>query len=190
MIFCCSKRVQDRRQFSRFLTSRGLKNSAVEIGVNRGCFAKDFVRTWPGMYYMVDPWRPMEDYNQMRDRDRDADYLEVKRWSEKRANVRVLRMRSDQAATELPNDLDFVYIDANHTYEHVVQDINLWWPKLHSRGILAGHDIFFYHKEYIGVTNAVIDFCSRNNLTADLVPPSKSKAGKRIYDGSWFIEKV
>jgi hypothetical protein len=40
------------------------------------------------------------------------------------------------------NSLDFVFIDAQHTYEAVLEDILAWLPKVKSGGILAGHDIF------------------------------------------------
>lgn len=45
-------------------------------------------------------------------------------------------------ASELYEDesLDFVFIDANHTYDAVKADINCWLPKVRSGGILAGHD--------------------------------------------------
>lgn len=42
------------------------------------------------------------------------------------------------------NTLDFVYIDANHTYEHVKNDILTWKEKLKSNGIMAGHDYANY----------------------------------------------
>lgn len=38
------------------------------------------------------------------------------------------------------NSLDFVYIDGNHAYDWVKQDIQLWWPKLKKNGLLMGHD--------------------------------------------------
>lgn len=40
------------------------------------------------------------------------------------------------------HSLDFVFIDAQHTYEAVTEDIKAWLPKVKSGGILAGHDIF------------------------------------------------
>ena len=38
------------------------------------------------------------------------------------------------------NSLDFVYIDANHAYEFVKEDIELWYPKVKSGGYVMGHD--------------------------------------------------
>ena len=48
---------------------------------------------------------------------------------------------SVQAATEYDDaSLDFVYIDADHSYESVTADINAWLPKIKSGGYLGGHD--------------------------------------------------
>jgi hypothetical protein len=40
------------------------------------------------------------------------------------------------------NSLDFVFIDAGHTYEDAHADITAWLPKVKSGAILAGHDYF------------------------------------------------
>lgn len=34
-----------------------------------------------------------------------------------------------------------VFIDANHEFDNVVQDINAWKPKIKHEGIISGHDI-------------------------------------------------
>jgi hypothetical protein len=38
------------------------------------------------------------------------------------------------------NSLDFVFIDANHSYEPLKQDIQVWLPKIKKGGIISGHD--------------------------------------------------
>lgn len=50
------------------------------------------------------------------------------------------------------NSLDFVFIDACHTYECVKEDIEHWLPKIKVGGVLAGHD--FHYKT---VSQAVIE---------------------------------
>jgi hypothetical protein len=46
----------------------------------------------------------------------------------------------DMAANFDDNSLDFVYIDADHSYIAVKKDIAAWAPKMKKGGILAGHD--------------------------------------------------
>lgn len=50
--------------------------------------------------------------------------------------------------------LDFVFIDANHTFEAVRDDLQAWFPKVKYGGILAGHD--YYNDP--GVKQAVDNF--------------------------------
>ena len=37
--------------------------------------------------------------------------------------------------------LDFVFIDGDHSYEATLKDCQLYWPKVKSGGLFAGHDI-------------------------------------------------
>jgi hypothetical protein len=51
------------------------------------------------------------------------------------------RQTSRQAAAEFRDrSLDFVYLDARHYREALLEDLELWAPKLRHGGILAGHD--------------------------------------------------
>ncbi len=50
---------------------------------------------------------------------------------------------TDEAAGQLPNDYEFVFIDADHTYDAVKNDIKNWLPKVRKGGILAGDDYTF-----------------------------------------------
>ena len=54
-----------------------------------------------------------------------------------------LHMASHAAAKKFEDEsLDFVFIDADHHYDSVKQDIEVWWPKVKQGGILAGHDYY------------------------------------------------
>lgn len=74
-----------------------------------------------------------------------------------------MRMTSMQAV-ELYEDesLDFVFIDANHEYEYIYEDIEKWLPKVKYGGVLAGHDI-----AYPPVFQAVKDHGFEHNIKID-----------------------
>jgi cephalosporin hydroxylase len=66
------------------------------------------------------------------------------------------------------NSFDLVYLDDDHTYKHVKEELRAWWPKIKVGGILAGHDFIEYdHKELgpYGIVQAVREFCVEYNLT-------------------------
>jgi len=55
--------------------------------------------------------------------------------------VHVLEMTSLEASKRFANgSLDFVFIDGDHSYPAVCNDIKTWLPKLKYAGVLAGHD--------------------------------------------------
>jgi len=50
--------------------------------------------------------------------------------------------RTDEACEIIPDGhLDFVFIDADHTYEGVMKDIEMWEPKVQDNGLIMGHDL-------------------------------------------------
>ena len=63
--------------------------------------------------------------------------------------------------------VDFVYIDAEHSYEAMTNDLALWFPKVRAGGVIAGHD---YSPEFDGVRRAVNEFASANQLKINLEP--------------------
>jgi predicted O-methyltransferase YrrM len=53
----------------------------------------------------------------------------------------MIRMDSVISADLFPDEFfDFIFIDADHSYEAVVKDIQSWWPKIKKGGIFAGDD--------------------------------------------------
>jgi predicted O-methyltransferase YrrM len=58
-------------------------------------------------------------------------------------NIKKIKMTSAEGS-KLYKDhsIDFVYIDADHTYRAVVDDINNWISKVKKGGYLGGHDIY------------------------------------------------
>lgn len=67
-------------------------------------------------------------------------------------HVTPCKMTSIQAAAEIPyGSLDFVFLDADHTYESVREDIKAWLPRIKPGGWIGGHD----YKLEPGVTKAI-----------------------------------
>lgn len=123
-----------------------------EIGVERGHFTEQLLAAFPALHMLaVDPWQPEGDF---------ADWpmlkiaAEFKRRIEPYENrVTVMHMTSVAAAKQVADaSLDFVFIDADHNYESVKQDIEAWQPKVKPGGLLMGHD---FSPKYPGVGDAV-----------------------------------
>lgn len=73
----------------------------------------------------------------------------------------IIRGRSVEAAKTIEDgSLDFVFIDADHSYEGCKADIVAWWPKIKAGGLLSGHDYENEAFPKFGVTRAVHEFVS------------------------------
>ena len=67
---------------------------------------------------------------------------------------------------------DFIYIDADHSFEAVKRDLELAWPLIRPGGALAGHDYTICEERVIdrghyagfGVKQAVDEFCAANSV--------------------------
>lgn len=135
----------NRIELIRLFQNNYKTGKGAEIGTFKGEYAKELLNIWQGKLYLVDVWRELnrQDYN---DTSNQTQYLSI--INECCENIkdrehRCFMVRSDsENASELFDDqsLDFVYIDANHKYEYVKQDISLWYPKVRKGGIVAGHD--------------------------------------------------
>ena len=137
-----------REDLALMCNRMGLTGYAVEIGVHRGEFTAGFLELWKGdKYFCVDPWQTglpgYSDQDITPERNRQLDYGTYHAvTAEHRERICELRMCSEPASKLLMDGLfDFVYIDANHTYQHIIADIEYWLPKCKSGGIFAGHDI-------------------------------------------------
>lgn len=76
-------------------------------------------------------------------------------------NTKFIYKKSVDAVDDIPNNLDFVYIDTNHTYENTRDEIMLYYEKMKQGGILGGHD---YNFGGGGVKKAVDEFVEKEEL--------------------------
>lgn len=144
----------------------GEGSTGVEIGVADGgnaMYALPYLK--PTKYYLVDPWKLYTGYNSGKFTQEDFDemYALAVRRMEAYPAAQFFRTTSEEAAKVIPDELDFVYIDGNHAYDFKMLDMECWYPKVRSGGVLCGDD---YNIE--DTQRVVRDFCDKYNLTFEV----------------------
>jgi hypothetical protein len=165
-----------RRQLMSRLPKRGI---GAEIGTWKGDFsAQALRRAAPTRLYLIDPWEYRDEarYQNAFFGDRtpggqakmDAIHESVcHRFRRPIAagRVVVLRGRSTVAAEQVTG-LDWVYIDGDHTYEAVKNDLQTFYDRIKpGGGVIAGDDYGLVGWWEDGVTRAVDEFVASKGLT-------------------------
>jgi hypothetical protein len=140
-----------------------------EIGVLKAVFSEILIKDNPNLtLYGIDPWLKYQVYKDFRGQKQlDSYYREAKeRMTPYENYVFVKKMSMDAVKDFRDNSLDFVYIDADHEYAHVMEDITEWSKKVRPGGIVSGHD---YHlSSHAGskmqVPYAVDAYTSKNKI--------------------------
>jgi hypothetical protein len=139
--------LENRRQFGKFLEENGYK-IAIEVGVFKGSFAMDLLKTWPSFekYYGIDPYvlqKNYKDRTNLAEEKQDGVYnrtLELLT-SIGGDRVKLIRKPAMEGVKEFEdNSVDFIYLDGRHNYCAVREELDAYYPKLKCNGIMAGHD--------------------------------------------------
>lgn len=150
------------------LDAIGIKGKdCLEVGVFEGDFAQEIVNREPRSLYLVDPWMSQSalDYHDINNHNQavfDEIHQKVVERFKEYPHVAECRKTSYEAFRQISRDmepdemLDFVYIDGNHAYQHVLADLMLWSTVMRPGAFLCGHD---YKSSFIGVQMAVDHFC-------------------------------
>ena len=73
-------------------------------------------------------------------------------------NVQLIEGRSQDVVDQVPDGIDFMFIDGDHAYESVKMDCENYLPKLKSGGLVAFHD--YCGSSFKGLQKAVDEYCS------------------------------
>ncbi len=133
------------RTLDRLVSAHGFSRGA-ELGVRRGELTVSLLERHPVLSMVaVDLWAPHPTFAERYDHEADlARFRENARAVEGR--VTVLRLLTTEAARHVPDgSLDFVFVDATHTYAALAADLEAWLPKLRPGGLISGHD---YHPHW------------------------------------------
>jgi predicted O-methyltransferase YrrM len=143
---CISRSKSRMELWVEFIQSCGVRQMA-EIGVYRGDFAAVMLQRCPGLtrYYMVDPWRHLSDWNKpsnKADSELEEFFQEAKTKTDFAAVKRViLRGKTTEVIDQIADgELDFAYIDADHTLKGIAIDLIRVYPKVRVGGFLGGDD--------------------------------------------------
>jgi len=135
-----------RNELPKFLKDQGYSIGA-EIGTYKGEYTARFCKAGLSMY-TIDPWMAFEGQTKGGEAQERQDFLygHTKRVLEKyleNGQCQILRETSAEAVKWFrPGELDFVYIDGDHSFPHVAHDIYEWSKIVKKGGIVAGHDYY------------------------------------------------
>lgn len=121
----------------------------VELGVEWGTNANLLYQiAKPKHLTLIDVWNNPDPYEATLERFRG------------KPNVTIRRKRGREVFSEFADSsLDWIFIDANHAYEAVKEDLEQWFPKVKMGGWIIMHD----YGMPMGVTRAVDEFLEKHN---------------------------
>ena len=185
--------MKNRIDLAKHFNDLGFKKGA-EIGVFDGYFSEVLCREIPGLkLYPIEKWECYSGY-------RDGNYqlmLNEAYETTKRVlspyDCEIIKKHSVDAVQDFEDEsLDFVYIDANHNYEFVKEDIEAWTPKVRKGGIVSGHDYYITKSGNSGVVDAVDEYVGKHGYELKTTPwynKNKRKSRKDNWQPSWYFTK-
>lgn len=158
----------------------------LEMGTERGLYAEVLCKANPKLkLYCVDAWTAYKGY---REHVTQALIDEIYADAQKRLspyNCELIKAFSKDAAKDfVDGSLDFVYLDGNHEYDFVKEDLSLWTKKVRPGGIFAGHDYVLPRNVNFGVIPAVNEFTKSGNIAPWFLIGSRAKVPGQIRDNS------
>ena len=132
-----------------------------EIGILAGNMTTKVLQQIPSIvkYYAIDPWEWYPSYmkslradsnfvkNMIKSKDTPQEKFDEKfeifkqKTIQFQNKIKILKMYSKEASEHIEDkSLDFLFIDGNHGYEYVKEDIELYSPKIKRGCLIGGHD--------------------------------------------------
>jgi hypothetical protein len=161
--------------------------TGVEIGVAEGDNVIYILSVLPvKKLFLIDPYKEYDDFkgntgweNITQDKFDEKLKIAQEKLKEYQGKIQFIRKTSKDAGDDIPVNLDFVYIDGNHEYEFAKEDIELYYPKVKTGGVLGGDN---FDSIFPGVARAVLEFTDKHGLE---IHGARSEVS---YEG-WVIKK-
>lgn len=184
--------VGSRSNLPKFLVEHGCKVGA-EVGVYKGEFTEKFCKAGLTMY-AIDPWKAFNGQGRIQQKQARQDFIygHAKRVLAP-YNCELIR-RTSMDALELFEDesLDFVYLDGDHSFMPVAEDIFHWEKKVKRGGFVCGHDYDLtrpHSRNAIIHVRPVVDaYCEVFGID-NLYVFGKTDESKNDRYASWMFQK-
>lgn len=149
------------------------KNMVIaELGVFEGEFSKHIFNICsPSRLYLIDLFSGIfgsgdKDGKNYHHVNLDEEMIKISDYFKNNPEVEVMKLSTVDFLNSIQDEsLDMVYIDADHSYQSVLTDLNLSYNKVKLGGFICGHD-------YVNGTEAkfaVDKFCSEKNLFIEYI---------------------
>lgn len=173
--------MKNRTELAKYFAELGFKRGA-EIGVGKGFYSKVLLDNIPGLKLLcVDAWNR-----------RGRIYPIALQTLSPYKNCAIFRSLSMDAVRLIPDGwLDFVFIDADHNYEFVRDDIREWAKKVRKDGIVSGHDYYVFRNSGMrGVIDAVDEYVKTQGYELKLTEWNKRDPLRDEWQPSWWFVKI
>lgn len=142
-----------RNDLAQLFAELGFKRGA-EIGVAEGNYSEVLLKANPECeLLLVDPWEGYSGNPQNKTKSKhDFAFTETVRKTEKYPNAKpTIGTSMNTVGMIAEQSLDFVYIDGNHLFDYVIQDLVEWSKRVRSGGIVSGDDYYqLDQKRWVG----------------------------------------
>ena len=119
-------------------------DECAEIGVFKGDFSECIIKMDPSKLHLIDPWESIMDvparWHAIPQEEMDLIKNEVKVKFNSDSRVNIIEKYSIDALDNFEEgSVDWMYLDANHSYSFIQQDLENWWTKVKPGGVLCGN---------------------------------------------------
>lgn len=184
--------VKNRQGLANLFKQLGFKKG-VEVGVLDGAFSSVLLNTIPGLELIgIDPYQAYSGYRDYKkqatfDRSRERAQQLAAKWPN--FNL-VIEMSMDAVKKFADESIDFVYIDGNHSYDYVRDDIREWSKKVRAGGVVSGHDYYVFKSGAWGIIRAVDEYVKAHGYTLNVTPPDETADREDGRPPNWYFHKV
>lgn len=160
--------MNNRIDLAVLFKEKGYKIGA-EIGVAGGNYSLTLLKTIPDLkLFCIDPWIPYKENRRGGGINQQTSNYELAKERLLPYGAVLIKDFSMEAIKQFEDEsLDFVYIDGNHDFDYVMEDLINWSKKVRVGGIISGHD--YYHFNNSGVIEAVDAYTKAHNISFSVI---------------------